>query len=90
MVAARERRGEGVQRLLISFKAVHLHLTINTLATEMQSNWIFSMTWWLLIPAMALGALARATWFGLQLGWIWADDLVVRYAERHGDSVRTP
>ena len=46
------------------------------------------MTWWLLIPALAVGALARATWFGLQLGWIWADDLVVRYAERHGDRVQ--
>ena len=56
----------------------------------MQSNWIFSMTWWLLTPALASGALARFTWFGMQLGWIWANALVVGYAEPHGDPVPDP
>ena len=54
------------------------------------STWTFSLTWWLLIPAMGLGSAARFIWFGMQIGWIWANGLVVGYAERHGDRVRTP
>ena len=37
---------------------------------------------------MAAGSLARFIWFGMQIGWIWANGLVVGYAERHGDPVR--
>ena len=54
------------------------------------STWTFSLTWWLLIPAMGLGSAARFIWFGMQIGWIWANGLVVGFAEKHGDPVRTP
>ena len=52
------------------------------------STWTFSATWWALTLPMAAGSLARFIWFGMQIGWIWANGLVVGYAERHGDPVR--